>query len=489
MSLKSGPESPSSGARPWSLAARLTVWYGASSFALVLAASVILYEGLKSGLEQEDIRLLSDKVLIFIAMLREKPSNMNGVRRVVEFEMTVRQHEKIYSQITDGQGRVLSVTPDMPDLAAAALFSAAVPERPAFAVMKDPLGTPYRICSQSAMTSDGEIRFLQFVHDITDDEHLLASYRDLIMLLLGAALVACTGMGYFVVRNGIRPVEAIANAARRVQLANLQERIDVRGLPAELADLAENFNAMLDRLDGSFDRLSRFSADLAHELRTPVNRLRGEAEVALRRDRSPAEYREALASCLEECIALSQFIERLLFLARAEDPRTHVERRPLSLAREMSTIREFYGPAAEEAGIRLDVEAPVDLDLRADPDLFQRALCNLVSNALAHTPRGGRISMGARMEGDSVRVEVRDTGGGIPAKHMPHVFDRFYRADEARSRGSGGAGLGLAIVKTIAELHGGRVEIASEVGAGTCVDLVLPRDHYGTAIPPSSPRQ
>jgi two-component system heavy metal sensor histidine kinase CusS len=231
---------------------------------------------------------------------------------------------------------------------------------------------------------------------------------------------------------------------------------------------------MLDRLQESFERLTRFSADLAHELRTPVNNIRGEMEVALARTRSADEYRELLGSNLEEVVKLSDLIGSLLFLARTESPATYIAREAIDIGELLETIREYYDGPADHAGVRLAVNLPSGLRAMLDRSLMQRALGNLVSNALAHTPKGGRIDLTAHRGNDGLTISVTDTGCGIPAESIPHLFDRFYRVDQARSQNPGGFGLGLSIVRGIILLHGGTVQITSEINVGTQVRLMLP---------------
>jgi two-component system heavy metal sensor histidine kinase CusS len=295
-----------------------------------------------------------------------------------------------------------------------------------------------------------------------------------VVLTLVMALIACGIAGYHIAHRGLRPVAAITDAARRIRSTTLHEHIQISGLPGELAGLAGQFNEMLDRLQESFDRLSRFSADIAHELRTPVNNIRGEAEVALGMPRSPGEYREVLSSCLEECGRLSHLIDCLLFLARAESPQTQIVKEKIEVAKELSNVRDFYEGAAAEAQVNLVVKPSEGIVAELDRTLFQRAVGNLLANALAHTPPDGIVTLSALHTGTSVQVQVSDTGVGIDAGHLPHVFDRFYRADLARSNASGRVGLGLAIVKAIVALHGGSVKIASEMDHGTSVTLVFP---------------
>jgi two-component system heavy metal sensor histidine kinase CusS len=307
-----------------------------------------------------------------------------------------------------------------------------------------------------------------------DRANMLAAYRKQVWLVLAVALVVCTGVGYRIARLGIQPIEAVTKAASRIRSTTLYERLKTNGLPAEVLALAGTFNEMLDRLEESFTRLSQFSADIAHELRTPVNNLRGEVEVALTTPRSLEEYREVLGSCLEEFGRLSRLIESLLFLARADNAQTAMPKEPIDVQAELRKVYEFYEAAATEAGVTFSMVVPEHVTACLNRTLFQRAVGNLVANALAHTPAGGKVNLVATKEADTVRVEVSDSGQGIPPEDLARVFDRFYRVDRARSSASGGIGLGLAIVKGIVVLHGGTVAISSEVGRGTQVRLVFP---------------
>jgi len=242
--------------------------------------------------------------------------------------------------------------------------------------------------------------------------------------------------------------------------------------PQELTALAEAFDGMLDRLEDSFARLSQFSADMAHELRTPVNNLMGEAEVSLSKPRTTEEYQHVLASSLEECERLSRLIDSMLFLARAENAETELKRSALDVRAEIETVREFYDVVAEEQGV--EVACAGDGRLNADPLLFRQALGNLLSNALQYTPRGGKVTISVAHSNGWIDIGVTDTGAGIDPEHLPRIFDRFYRADRSRSQHPQGFGLGLAIVKSILTLHGGTVAIKSTPGAGTTVVLRFP---------------
>lgn len=272
----------------------------------------------------------------------------------------------------------------------------------------------------------------------------------------------------------MRPIERIAQTAERIHSSTLHERIDPAGLPAELSGLADTFNSMLNRLEDSFRRISQFSDDVAHELPTPVNNLRGEIEVALNKARTGEDYRENLGSCLEECERISRLIQSLLFLARTESAPEPPTGDSLDVGRELVTVQEFYGVAAAEAGVALRISASDGLSLEVDRALFQQVIGNLVSNAIAHTKSGGYVEIVARADGNQLVITVIDSGCGIAAEHLPRVFDRFYRVDPARANSGQNVGLGLAVVKGIVEHYGGHVEINSKPGQGTQVRLLLP---------------
>jgi two-component system heavy metal sensor histidine kinase CusS len=227
---------------------------------------------------------------------------------------------------------------------------------------------------------------------------------------------------------------------------------------------------MLKRLEDSFARLSQFSADLAHELRTPIGNILGEAQVALTRDRAPGEYREVIASTIAECERLSGIVDNLLFVARVDAAREPIAWKQFDARAAVEKIAAFYQTIAEDRHVAINCSG--EGEIHADPVLFQRAVSNLVDNALRFTPEGGTIQISIAGKDAQSEVTVSDNGCGIAPEHLPRVFDRFYRADSSRS--SDGAGLGLALVRSIVELHGGSAAIESKIGQGTTVKLTFP---------------
>jgi two-component system heavy metal sensor histidine kinase CusS len=463
--------------RRWSLAARLTAWYIVSVFALILLVTVLLYESLVSSLSRDRTLFLADEVRVLRGYLRDWPEDATTIKREVEWESPLRLGAALFVRIWDSRGQLVAQTAGMDVVLQSAVFPSpadadAEPQGRVWVAN----GKSFQVISARAKVGkSGDEEFtLQVALDCTEAEALLAEYRGHSGIILSIAFLFCSVGGYWLVRRGIRPVREITRTARRIRSTTLDERIFEAGLPAELADLAETFNEMLDRLEESFARLSRFSADIAHELRTPLNTLWGEAEVALRAPRTPQEYCEVLGACLEQCRRLSRLVNCLLFLARAESSEARISREWVNVGKELGALQEFYGAAAAEAGITLVVKTTSEVNAQVDRTLLQQAVGNLIENALTHTASGGLVTVHLGQMDRTFRLDVKDTGRGIPEHHLPHVFDRFYRVDAARSISSGGVGLGLAIVKSIAELHGGLVEIKSKLGQGTTVSLAIP---------------
>jgi two-component system heavy metal sensor histidine kinase CusS len=314
---------------------------------------------------------------------------------------------------------------------------------------------------------------IQVALDVSEEEELITGYRRKLLAMVVLGSLFSWGVGAFLTRKGLQPLMDITRATENITASQLHERITSNNWPKELAALAKSFDGMLDRLEDSFKRLSQFSADLAHELRTPINNLRGEAGVALSQPRTPEEYRRTLESGLEEYARLSRLIDNLLFLARADCAATNVVRTNLNARQSIEVVREFYEALAEDRGVEVRCEG--EGTINAEPVLFRQAISNLLSNALNYTPRTGHvlIRVGQRHD-DGLEVLVSDTGCGISPEHLPRIFDRLYRVDAAHSQHPNGAGLGLAIVKSIMALHGGSVEVQSEVNEGTSFTLIFP---------------
>jgi len=302
---------------------------------------------------------------------------------------------------------------------------------------------------------------------------LMREYRG---QLLGATLcgaIAAAALGFLLARRGLLPLRRMADDAAAVTTSRLATRLDVGNAPEELRELAGALNDMLARLQDSFTRLSTFSADLAHDFRTPISNLVGQTQVTLAQRRNPAEYEALLESNLEEFERLSRMIENMLFLARADNARVALTEVELDLAAELSRQADYFELLADAKQITFNVDAKGAVT--ADSMLLRRAVSNLISNAVRHTPSGQRIFLTGTQDATTTRIEVANPGPGIPPEDLPKIFDRFFRGDPARSNSGESSGIGLAIVKTIMDLHRGSVQVESEANGMTRFRLIFPR--------------
>lgn len=273
----------------------------------------------------------------------------------------------------------------------------------------------------------------------------------------------------------LRSVDAAAESAHRIGSGEtLRERLFVPKGEDEIAKLARAFNELLDKLESAHSTQQRFLADASHELRTPLTVLRGEIEVALRRERSADEYREVLESSREEIERLARLTENLLALARSDAGECIATREAVDLSALCVQVRDTLAPHAHTKRIELKADSSGPVWVEGDADALERVLLNLVENAIRYSPPGESVTLHAISEGDTAVLSVIDTGPGIGAEHLPHLFERFYRVDKARSREHGGAGLGLAIVQSLVKAHGGTVTVSSSVGHGTTFVVTLP---------------
>jgi two-component system, OmpR family, heavy metal sensor histidine kinase CusS len=426
----------------------------------------------------EDKAVLADKVAALRADLQE-----NGATRFAE-ELNGRkagEHTAYWTRVLDPQGRTYAETPGMDRSLPPEIF----PPPPAFAKASADtqksasiIGSPkdYRKGSKlfSLVTlseeSGSQPYTLQVAQDRSSDELVERNFAVLFIMVLCGSVLASAFIAVIVTKRGLRPLREMTQSVARIGPTHLKERVTPAEWPRELKPLAIAFDDMLKRLDDSFTRLSQFSADLAHELRTPIANIIGEAQVALTRDRTAVEYRETIESTVGECERLSRIVDNLLFVARVDAASEPIARKRFDACAAVEKIAAFYQTVAEDHHVTITCSG--EGHIYADPDLFERALGNLLDNALRFTPESGSIQIGLSEHDGRFEVAVSDNGRGIDPEHLPRVFDRFYRADS--SRGSDGAGLGLALVKSIVDLHGGSAIIESNVGRGTTVKLIFP---------------
>lgn len=308
--------------------------------------------------------------------------------------------------------------------------------------------------------------------EISDHEQFMRSFRKSLWVFIALASIATGLFGWLVVCWGLMPLQSIKRKAEDITATRLHARLPAETMPLELSDLTGTLNDMLSRLEESFQRLSDFSSDLAHELRTPVSNLLTQTQVTLSKTRTADDYRNILASNEEEFERLSRMISDMLFLAKADNQQIIPEREPLELSDEVAELLEFYDALAEEKEIQLSAEG--DGAVLGDRLMLRRAISNLLSNAFSYTPAGGSVTIRiGKQEDGSVSLSVENTGPGIPAEHLPRLFNRFYRVDSTHHRNTEGSGLGLAITCSILNAHDGDITVSSADGI-TRFSLLLP---------------
>ncbi len=302
----------------------------------------------------------------------------------------------------------------------------------------------------------------------------LVALRGTLVYAVPLTLLLSAGGGLFLVRRALVPVDRMIETARGIEEGDLDKRVAVSSHD-ELGRLAQTLNDMLERLAGAFQRQRRFTDDASHELRSPLSVIEAEVSLALRRERSVEDYRDALATVSEEAGKLKKLIDQLLALARGDANEQTLPLGTVDLAEMARETVAAMTPLAEEAGVRLVTRAPDAVTAIGRLADLRRLLTNLVDNAIRHTQAGGSVEVSVHSQVSDAELAVTDTGIGIPPDDLPHIFDRFYRVDRARSRASGGRGLGLAICKQIVEAHGGKIEVESTPNKGTRFSVRLPR--------------
>jgi two-component system, OmpR family, heavy metal sensor histidine kinase CusS len=459
--------------KPRSIAFQLILLFTLAAALLLACGLGVVYSIVAHHAFAEDNAVLADKVFVLSADLRENGPEIFGE------ELTAHragQHTPYWIRILDLQGRATAETPEMDRLIPTNIFPIAREPAEAIRTRKDyrSAGKLFSLVSFNE-NSGGEPYIVQVAQDRSSDEQIERNFALLFIAVLFGGILASALIAIIVTRRGLRPLRKMTESLRRIGPDQLKERIGSEGWPHELQPLAIAFDQMLKRLDDSFTRLSQFSADLAHELRTPIANMLGEAQVALTRDRTATEYRETIESTVAECERLSRIVNNLLFVARVDAASEPIARKWFDARAAVEKIAAFYQMVADDHDVTINCSG--DGQIYADPDLFERVVGNLLDNALRFTAKHGAINIAVSKHNSNFEVAVSDNGCGIAPEHLPRVFDRFYRAESSRS--SDGAGLGLALVKSIVELHGGSAAIRSEPNHGTTVVLRFPAGSSG----------
>ncbi len=461
--------------RPLSISLRLNLLFLIILALVLVGGGGMLFVVIERHFQEQDRMEIAGKLVLLrraVANVRT-PDDLAMLPKHLDDALV--GHHGLHVVVASAQGELLYAASDRAfpaDWFSAAVPSTAIAEAPFLSWERD--GKTLRGLVEAVPTSIERAEPLR-VGIALDIEHHLMFMQALLRALLGAFVVCLIAAGFltwFATRRALAPVRNMASVAKGISASRLNQRIAAETAPSELIDLAESFNGMLDRLEDSFRRLADFSADIAHELRTPISNLMTQAQVALSKSRSSDDYREVLYSALEEYDRLARMISDMLFLAKADNKQLVPRYEDVELSAEVDALFEFYEPLAEDKNIRLMREGHARIE--CDPLMLRRAIANLLSNAVRHSTMGGIVLLEIRVHArNAVQISVANVGESIPDEMRSRIFDRFYRVDPSRHREGEGAGLGLAIVRSIAEAHNGQVEALPQSDGARFV-LTLP---------------
>jgi heavy metal sensor kinase len=459
-----------------SFRSRLTLWYLAFSSLLFLLFSLFLHGVLARALENRLDEALSVEANTAGALLEDEFVEMKGdpVRASSEVLADLRLRGSIVAFLAGN--RVLGASKPVTEAEITGIADRAAADRRLDLLVSLPHAGPNGArAAVHRVTLAGQEYLVIAVQPLDEVVADLAVLRRVLLLALPLLIGLAGAGGYWLTSRNLAPLAWMAGQARRITHSNLETRLEIGAAAEELVTLSASFNELLSRLDQSFDHMRRFVADASHELRTPISIIRGEADVALSNDRSAAEYKQTLAVILDESRRLSRLVDDLLNLARADAGRVKLQVQEFYLNDLLAECCRSAQTLASARHIALECRCDDDVTYRGDEELLRRMVMNLVDNAIRYTPEGGKVNVALEPSADGLAIRISDTGTGIASEAVPHVFERFYRGDKARSRQDGGFGLGLAIVKWVAESHNGAVAVASTPGAGSTFTVTLPR--------------
>jgi len=325
----------------------------------------------------------------------------------------------------------------------------------------------------------GRTVVLQVGQAMESYSRFLDAFKGIFITTMTFLIVVAAGIGWFMARQAVSGVEAVTRTAQKISGGTLEERVPVKTRGDEIDQLAITFNQMLDRIQTLLTEIKEMSDNMAHDLRSPITRIRGIAEVTLTTGKSLGEYEAMAASTIEECDRLLDMINTMLMISKAEAGVDHLTREEIDLAEVVQEACRLFEPTAEDKGISLSCHLPKESHFLGDTQMIQRMLSNLLDNAIKYTPPGGSVSVSVSENDGQVVVSVKDTGIGISPRDLPHVFERFYRGDESRSQT--GIGLGLSLARAIARGHGGDITTTSNPNQGSTFTVTLPK-----SLPPHS---
>ncbi|KWN09698.1 histidine kinase [Burkholderia territorii] len=455
---------------PRTLRGRLTALIILSTSVILASSGVALYEALSNRIETTAAEQMTGISAALGTHLAEAHSTAEVARNADIWLDQLHGHPNMDLAIYDAAGTRIVGTPGFRTYAP--LLSTDAGRMPVF-VAPPGMRHQYLVTTVPLAGAGAPVVRVAVQYDRSADVLLLRTHAYTIVVIEVFGVVLAAAIAYGIAALGLGPLRRFAARAEQMSTSRLAHPLPELDTSGELKELEHAFNGMLARLNESFTRLSQFSSNLAHDMRTPLTNLQAAAQVVLSQPRSADEYRSVIESSIDEYQRLSRMIEDMLFLARSEQAGTSIDVRRLDAAEEASRVAGYYEPLAEDAGVTVKVDGYAWVD--ADLTLYQRALSNLLSNALAYAPRGSVVTIDCSEQAGATTIAVSDTGPGIDAQHVARIFERFYRVDPSRHNSASGTGLGLAIVRSIMDNHGGECGVDSDPGRRTTFWLRFPQ--------------
>ncbi len=458
---------------PLSLTARISLLFAVAACLVLLTTGYFLTHVVEIHLKEGDQLELQGKLDLIRNLFKHSSSQKQQDFLPRQLGDALVGHPGLAVVVTDEKGNVWFSTPGarFPGVLLQDCLTKSAACTPDTLQEWDLDGANYRSMAMPITTSSGKPYTVVVAQDIEHHDIFMEKFRVVLAIAIALATLTTASLGWAVTRWGLIPVHQVTNMVAGISAEHLSDRLPATGLPSELKPLVLAFNDMLARLDDSFRRLSEFSANIAHELRTPISNLMTQTQVALTSARGKDEYKEVLYSSLEEYERMAQMVSDMLYLAQTDIGLLKPGQEKVDLAEETRGLFDYFEAWAEERGVSLS-QAGSGI-VRGDRLMLRRALSNLISNAIRHTPQGQTVHVYLDRNNELVLVSVENPGPEIPTEHLPKLFERFYRVDLSRQRKGDGAGLGLAITKSIVEVHGGSISVTSSNGM-TRFQLTLP---------------
>ena len=453
------------------LAFRLTLWYAAIFTASSLLAFFFFYLQIAAILRERTDEELLDDIEEFSTLFDEK--GIDEVKRTMVLEAKNDGEKDVFYRLLGSDGRELGSSElfSWGELAVnrSALQQIEKAQKPIFETLTI---EGRRHLARTVYASIGPGTILQIGISLEDDDEFLAQFRQ----IFGATIALVMGfaglLGWFMAKRALTNVEQVTRTARAISASDLEQRVPVKGQAEEIDRLATTFNDMLDRIQKLVTETKEMTENIAHDLRSPITRIRGMAEMALTSGNAVEEYEAAAASTVEDCDRLLEMINTMLYISQTEATAGKFATEEVDVTRMVRHACELFQPVAEDKGVTLVVEIRSEVKVQGVLQGLQRMLANLIDNALNYTPSPGTVTVSVNADAKSGIIAVADTGIGIPQEDLPHIFRRFYRCDRSRSRP--GTGLGLTLVEAIVHAHRGQIAVTSTPNVGTTFSITLP---------------